>query len=165
MTVPTIERDVSTIVRTAIEKHGAQRDALIPILTEINRALGYIPAEAFGEVRRELQTSSEPVNISTGQLFGLASFYDMLSTKPRGRHVIKFCENAPCHVVGGKPVWDSLRETLDLENGETTPDKKWTLVTTSCLGLCSVGPVVLIDDDLYGNVSPEQIDDILARYE
>lgn len=165
MVAPTIERDVSAIVQAAIEKHGAQRDALIPILSEINRALGYIPAEAFQEVRRQLKASPEQVNVSKGQLFGLASFYDMLSTKPRGRHVIKFCENAPCHVVGGKAVWDSLRETLNLKNGETTPDKKWTLVTTSCLGLCSVGPVVLIDDDLYGNASPEQIDEILARYE
>jgi NADH:ubiquinone oxidoreductase subunit E len=163
MIAPTIERDVSEIVRAALEKHGTQRDALIPILSEINHTLGYIPAEAFQEVRKQLQT--EDVFISKSQLFGLASFYAMLSTKPRGRHVIKFCENAPCHVVGGKAVWDSLRETLDLENGETTSDKKWTLVTTSCLGLCSVGPVVLIDDDLYGNVNPEQIDEILARYE
>ena len=165
MIAPTIERDVSVIVKEAIEEHGATRDALIPILSEINHALGYIPAEAFQEVRKQLQTSTEQVNVSQGQLFGLASFYDMLSTKPRGRHVIKFCENAPCHVVGGKAVWDSLRETLHLKNGETTPDKKWTLVTTSCLGLCSVGPVVLINDDLYGNVNPDQIEDILARYE
>jgi NADH:ubiquinone oxidoreductase subunit E len=165
MVAPTIERDVSAIVQEAIEKHGAQRDALIPILSEINRELGYIPAEAFQEVRKQLQTSTEQVNVSKSQLFGLASFYDMLSTKPRGRHIIKFCENAPCHVVGGKAVWDSLRETLHLKNGETTPDKKWTLVTTSCLGLCSVGPVVLIDDDLYGNVDPNQIKDLLARYE
>jgi len=165
MIAPTIERDVSSIVRAAIEKHGATRDALIPILSEINHALGYIPAKAFQEVQKQLQNQEEQVYVSKGQLFGLASFYDMLSTKPRGRHVIKFCENAPCHVVGGKAIWDSLCETLDLKNGETTADKKWTLVTTSCLGLCSVGPVVLIDDDLYGNVSPEQIDEILERYE
>ena len=165
MVAPTIERDVSAIVQEAIEKHGAQRDALIPILSEINHELGYIPAEAFQEVRKQLQTSPEQVNVSNSQLFGLASFYDMLSTKPRGRHVIKFCENAPCHVVGGKAVWDTLRECLQLKNGETTPDKKWTLVTTSCLGLCSVGPVVLIDDDLYGNVDPNQVEDLLARYE
>ena len=165
MIAPTIERDVSVIVKEAIDKHGAARDALIPILSEVNRALGYIPAEAFQEVRKQLNTEEEHVYVSKGQLFGLASFYDMLSTKPRGRHVIKFCENAPCHVVGAKAVWDTLSETLDLQNGETTPDKKWTLVTTSCLGLCSVGPVVLIDDDLYGNVSPDQIDEILERYE
>lgn len=164
MIAPTIERDVSVVVKEAIGTHGATRDALIPILSEINRELGYIPAEAFQEVRKQLLTSDQEVNVSKGQLFGLASFYDMLSTKPRGRHVIKFCENAPCHVVGGKAVWDTLHETLNLKNGQTTPDKKWTLVTTSCLGLCSVGPVVLIDDDLYGNVSPSQIDDILSRY-
>ena len=165
MIAPTIERAISAIVQEAIEKHGAKRDALIPILSEINHALGYIPAAAFQEVRKQLQNREEQVYVSKSQLFGLASFYDMLSTKPRGCHVIKFCENAPCHVVGGKAVWDSLCEALDLKNGETTSDKKWTLVTTSCLGLCSVGPVVLIDDDLYGNVSPDQIDDILERYE
>ena len=165
MVAPTIERDVSAIVQEAIEKHGAKRDALIPILSEINRAFGYISTEAFQEVRKQLNAEDDHVYVSKSQLFGLASFYDMLSTKPRGRHVIKFCENAPCHVVGGKAVWDSLCETLDLQNGDTTPDKKWTLVTTSCLGLCSVGPVVLIDDDMYGNVDPDQIGDILARYE
>jgi len=165
MIATTIERDVSAIVKEAINKHGAARDALIPILSEINRALGYIPAEAFQEVHRQLKADERHVYVSKGQLFGLASFYDMLSTKPRGRHVIKFCENASCHVVGGKAVWDTLCESLDLKNGETSFDRKWTLVTTSCLGLCSVGPVVLIDDDLYGNISPDQVDEILARYE
>ncbi len=165
MIAPTIERDVPAIVQEAIEKHGARRDALIPILSEINHVLGYVPAAAFQEVRRQLQSPEEQVFVSESQLYGLASFYDMLSTKPRGRHVIKFCENAPCHVVGGKAVWDTLCDTLQLKNGETTPDKKWTLVTTSCLGLCSVGPVVLIDDDLYGNVSPDQVNTILERYE
>ena len=165
MVARTIERDVSAIVQEAIEKHGAKRDALIPILSDVNKVLGYIPAEAFQEVQKQLNAEEEHTYVSKSQLFGLASFYDMLSTKPRGRHVIKFCENAPCHVVGGKAVWDTLSDTLDLKNGETTADQKWTLVTTSCLGLCSVGPVVLIDDDLYGNVSPDQIDEILERYE
>lgn len=165
MIAPVLERDVSMIVKEAIEKHGAKRDALIPILSEINHELGYVPAEAFQEVQKQLNADDAHTYVSKSQLFGLASFYDMLSTKPRGRHVIKFCENAPCHVVGGKPVWDTLCEKLSLKNGETTFDKKWTLVTTSCLGLCSVGPVVLIDDDLYGNVTPDQIDEILERYE
>ena len=165
MIAPVKERDVSVIVSEAIEKHGAKRDALIPILSEINIELGYIPAEAFQEVQKQLNADDAHTYVTKSQLFGLASFYDMLSTKPRGRHVIKFCENAPCHVVGGKAIWDTLCETLNLKNGETTLDKKWTLVTTSCLGLCSVGPLVLIDDDLYGNVTPDQIDEILARYE
>jgi NADH:ubiquinone oxidoreductase subunit E len=165
MVVPIIELDVPTVVQEAIQKHGAKRDALIPILSDINRVLGYIPGEAFQELRRQLRTSMNQVFVSEGQLYALASFYSMLSTTPRGRHVIKFCESAPCHVVGGQAVWAALCEKLSLKNGETTSDKKWTLATSSCLGLCGVGPVVLIDDDLYGNVSPDQIDDILGRYE
>lgn len=160
-----VESEITTIVRTAIDKHGKKQDALIPILSEVNNKLGYIPVEAFQEIRQQFHDPNGQVYISESQLYGLASFYDMLSTKPRGEHVIKFCENAPCHVVGGKAVWDALRERLNLNNGETTPDSKWTLVTTSCIGLCSVGPVLLIDDDMYGNVTPEQIDNILGRYE
>jgi len=89
----------------------------------------------------------------------------MLSLKPRGRHVIKFCENAPCHVVGGRQVWQALHDQLKVKSGETTPDGRFTLLTTSCIGVCSVGPVVVIDDDVHGNVEPEQIADLLARYE
>jgi len=160
-----VESEVTAIVQDAIDKHGKKRDALIPILSEVNSKLGYIPAEAFHEIRRQMHDPSEQVYVAESQLYALASFYDMLSTKPRGEHVIKFCENAPCHVVGGKAVWDALKEKLELNNGETTPDSKWTLVTISCLGLCSVGPVLLIDDDMYGNVTVEQIPDILGRYE
>lgn len=165
MIAATREREIPSLVQVAIEEHGAHRDALIPILSDINRAIGHIPAEAILEVCRQLNVADEYVYVSKSQLFGLATFYHMLATKPRGRHVIKFCENAPCHVVGARAVWEALNETLNLKNGETTADKKWTLITTSCLGLCSVGPVVLIDDDVYGNVSPEQIEEILAQYE
>jgi NADH:ubiquinone oxidoreductase subunit E len=164
MTAPTIEQDIVSVVQAAIGKHGRDRDAMIPVLTEINRVFGYVPREAIREVRKQLHDPSRQVHIAESQLYGLASFYDMLSTKPRGRHVIKFCENAPCHVVGGKAIWDGLKEKLGINNGETTTDNKWTLVTTSCLGLCSVGPVLLIDDDMYGNVTTDQISDILERY-
>ena len=161
----TTECDISAIVKEAIDKHGVTSDALIPVLKQINDTVGHIPTRAFEEIHKQLLRQGEFVQVSKGQLYGLASFYSMLSTKPRGRHVIKFCESAPCHVVGGKAVWDSLCETLGLKNDEMTPDNKWTLLTTSCLGLCSLGPVLLIDDDLYGNVNPDQIDEILARYE
>ena len=79
--------------------------------------------------------------------------------------MIKFCESAPCHVVGGREVFDALKNELELEPGETSNDGKWTLTTTSCLGVCSVGPVIMIDEDLYGNMTPDQIPDILAKYE
>lgn len=165
MTIATSEKELSGLVHEAIARHGRHRDALIPILTEINSALGYIPAEAMAEVRRQVHVPGENLFISESQLYTLASFYDMLSTKPRGRHVVKFCENAPCHVVGGRDVWNRLQETLRLKAGESSLDGKWSLVTTSCLGICSVGPVFLVDDDVYGNVTPGQVADILSRYE
>ena len=165
MAAPTIDHDIVSVVHAAIEKHGKNRDAMIPVLSEINQVFGYVPGEAIREVRKQLHDPARQVHIAESQLYALTSFYSMLSTKPRGRHVIKFCENAPCHIVGGKAIWDGLREKLSLNNGETTPDNKWTLVTTSCLGLCSVGPVLLIDDDMYGNVTPEQISEILEHYE
>jgi NADH:ubiquinone oxidoreductase subunit E len=78
--------------------------------------------------------------------------------------VIVFCESAPCHVVGGRKLRQALQEALQIKVGETTPDGKWSLVSTSCLGVCSVGPVMLVDDDMYGNLTPEQIPEILAKY-
>ena len=89
----------------------------------------------------------------------------MLSTKPRGRHVIQFCESAPCHVAGGRQVWQSLQDELNLSPEKPAGDGNWTLITTSCLGVCAVGPVILIDDDIYRNMQPEQVPEILARYQ
>lgn len=158
MTGETIDKQaVSNAVEKAVQRYGASRDELIPILNDVNRSLGYIPAEAIEEISKLLK-------VSRSQLFTVASFYHMLSTKPRGKHVIQFCESAPCHVAGGREVWVALKDTLKLESGETSPDGLWTLITTSCLGVCGVGPVILVDDDIFGNVTPDQIAGILARY-
>lgn len=145
-------------VNQAIEQYGTSRDELIPILNEINRSIGYLPKEALEEVSRRLKAPKS-------QLFSAATFYHMLSVEPRGRHVIQFCESAPCHVVGGREVWQALQDATHLVSGETSEDGKWTLITTSCLGACGVGPVVIVDEDMYGNVKPEQVAEILARYE
>lgn len=158
MTVSIIDgKVVLDAVEKAVAEHGATIDELIPILNDVNRALGYLPAQALQEISRRLR-------VPKSQLFSVSSFYSMFSTKPRGRHIIQFCESAPCHVVGGRQVWQSLLSHLDLQPGETSPDGKWTLITTSCLGVCGVGPVFVIDDDIYGNVKPEQVAEILARY-
>lgn len=158
MTVDQLDGNaVKVAVQQAFDRHGDGIDELIPILTDINRTLGYLPAQALEEV-------SSHLHVPKSQLFSVASFYQMLSTKPRGRHIIQFCESAPCHVVGGREVWNAMRETTKLENGETSPDGKWTLMTVSCLGICGVGPVMVIDDDVFGNVTPDQVPQILNRY-
>ena len=159
------KNDISTIVRQAIEKHGATGEFLIPVLSEINQNYGFIPVNAFPELQRQLNISQNRIYISESQLFGLASFYQMLSTKALGRHVVRFCESAPCHVMGGRLVIQALQDHLELKPGETSSDGKWSLVNTSCLGVCGVGPVILIDEDIYGNLTPDQLPGILARYE
>ncbi|PKO17247.1 MAG: NADH-quinone oxidoreductase subunit NuoE [Chloroflexi bacterium HGW-Chloroflexi-10] len=158
MTIETkSENFVVEAVEAAFQHFGDSRDELIPILNEVNRELGYLPAAALEEISRRMKSPRS-------QLFSVASFYHMLSTKPLGKHIIQFCESAPCHVVGGREVWQTIQDELHLEPEETSADGKWSLVTTSCLGLCGVGPVIMIDDDAYGNVKPEQIKEILARY-
>jgi NADH:ubiquinone oxidoreductase subunit E len=94
----------------------------------------------------------------------VATFYSLLTTRPRGRHLVVFCENAPCHVVGGRQVWQALQKALRLGPGETSADGRFTLLTTSCIGACGVGPVIVVDDDVHGNVTPAQLPALLERY-
>jgi len=165
MTIGELESEITSAVSNAVEKHGASYEALVPILSEVNRALGYIPIEAMKEIKKQVHIPENNTFVSEGHLFSLASFYHMLSIEPLGKHVVRFCDSAPCHVMGGREVIQALKYGLQLEPGETSPDYKWSLVTTSCLGICGVGPVFLVDDDIYGNVIPEHVPDILARYE
>ena len=159
MTVGTKDgQAVQQAVNAAIETFGNHREDLIPILNDVNRTLGYLPTEALDDISQRLR-------VPKSQIFSVASFYQMLSIKARGTHVIKFCESAPCHVVGGRQVWQTLQNELKLGIGETSSDGKWTLLTVSCLGVCAVGPVIVIDDDIYGNVEPTQVAEILARYQ
>ena len=149
--------DIEEVVNEVVAQYGASRDELIPILNEINRKIGYLPNGV-------LEMVSSQLKLPQSKVLSVASFYQMLSTKPRGRHVIQFCESAPCHVAGGRQVWERLQEELNIKAGETTEDGKWSLITVSCLGVCGVGPVVVIDDDLYGSVTPEQLPEILSHY-
>lgn len=159
------EKDLAGIVEAAVEHHGAQADAFVPILLEINHEYGYIPGQAIRLARKLLHQPEEHVLVSEGQLYGLASFYHMLHTEKTGRHVVQFCESAPCHVQGGRELWKSIQQTLGLQAGQTDSGDRFTLKTVSCLGICGVGPVMLVDDDMYGNVAPEQLADIFAKYE
>jgi NADH:ubiquinone oxidoreductase subunit E len=140
-----------------IQEHGATVDELIPILLEVNREMGYLTSDALEQIGRQL-------HIPASSVLSVASFYDMLSFEPQGKHVIKFCESAPCHVEGGREVWQALQHELKIGNGETTKDKKWTLKTMSCIGQCADGPVILIDDEIISRVTAQNVPQILARY-
>ena len=152
------DRDLIKTTDDAVEMYHGKKEELIPILMKINKEIGYIPKEAMDHISSRMQIPPSQVN-------SVATFYHMMSTKEIGRHVIKFCESAPCHVVGGKKVIDKLMSELKIKSGETSSDGKWTLVGTSCLGVCAVGPVIMVDDDIYGHITPNEIPNILAKYE
>lgn len=155
---PSVTVDVDAVVAEVLARHPQSADELIPILNDLNRNLGFLPSAA-------LETISDRLRVPRSTVFSVATFYGMLNIKQLGRHVVLFCESAPCHVVGGRQVWAKLRNELGLQAGETSSDQKWSLITVSCLGVCGVGPVIVIDDDIHGNVTPEMIPGILARYE
>ncbi len=124
-------------------------------LTDINNRTGYIP-------RAEVEKLAKELHLPAAKVFGAATFYSMFSTRPRGVHVVRYCQDAPCHVAGGKAVLDAIRTTLGVEPGHTSPDGRWSFEMTSCIGVCGVGPVIMVDDDIYGNVTPERVGEILG---
>ena len=146
------------LVQSTIDQIGRNRADLIPILQSISNECGHISNEAISEISK--QTKLQP-----SEIYAVATFYRMLLTKPHGRHIVQFCESAPCHVVGGRELFQALKDTLQIEPGETSPDNRWTFFTTSCLGVCGIGPVILVDTDTYGNITPEQLPIIFSQYE
>ena len=107
---------------------------------------------------------SEKLSIPTSQVYGVATFYSLLSTRPKGKHIIRVCESAPCHVMGSESVLRAVKDELGIDLGETTPDGLFTLESTSCLGICSVGPAMMVNDRVFGNLTREKVRLILRRY-
>lgn len=159
-----IDAQLDEVIESALARHGEKRDAVIPVLAEINAVIGYIPLEALGKIRRRINAPEQGLFLADSHLFAIASFYHMFSLQKPGQHTIRYCESAPCHVTGGREMVEALQDFLKIEPGQTTPDQRWTLTPTSCLGICSVGPVFMVDGDVFGNVTPARVKTILFQY-
>lgn len=144
-------------IKSIVAKHKGFRGNLLPILHDIQAEYGYLPESALATVAAEM-------GIPASEVYGTATFYSLFSTTPKGQHVIRLCDSAPCHIEGAKAILEAIRQELDIVPGETTEDGQFSLELTSCLGLCGVAPVIMIDDDVHGNLTPEMIPEILARY-
>ncbi|WP_022847515.1 MULTISPECIES: NADH-quinone oxidoreductase subunit NuoE family protein [unclassified Desulfurobacterium] len=119
--------------------------------------LHYIPEEKILELAKK--TGRSPADIHS-----VISFYPRLSDKPRGKYLIRVCENLPCHIEGAQEVIDAIKNFLDIDFGQSTPDGKFYLERTSCLGLCAAAPVILINNVPYGNLTPEKVVEVLKEY-
>ncbi|MDD2198679.1 MAG: NADH-quinone oxidoreductase subunit NuoE [Bacteroidales bacterium] len=149
--------DVNVIIKKQVEKHGAKREALMPILQSIVADKNYITEE-------DMLAVSEALDISAADVYGTATFYTFLETKPLGQYVIRVCKTISCHMAGKDEIIKTIEDALKIKLGDTTPDKKFTLLQANCMGWCHKGPVMLINDEVYPELTPEKTIEILEEY-
>lgn len=135
------------------QKKGA-RDTLLGMLKEQQDSQGHVSREA-------MEYLGQSLSLPLGEVYGVATFYSFLSTRPLGRHVIRVCKSMPCHLQDSGQVIDWISEELGLAPGETTPDGRFTLELTNCIGACDQAPAMLIDDVVYGRLDPQKVAQIL----
>jgi NADH-quinone oxidoreductase subunit E len=128
-----------------IRNHKGHKGSLIPILQETQELFGYIHEKAFEKI-------SEETGYSLSQMYGVATFYAQFRLAPVGKHVIKVCHGTACHVQNADSITTAIKEHLKIEDGQTTPDKLFTLESVACLGCCSLAPVMMIDGETYGKL-------------
>jgi NADH-quinone oxidoreductase subunit E len=144
-------------VRKVIERHGYQKASLIGILQDIQAEMNYLPRKALVQVSRSL-------DIPLTNIYEVVTFYKAFSLDPRGKHTIQVCLGTACHVRGGARVLDYLENRLEVKSGETTKDLIFTLESVNCLGVCALGPMMVIDKKYYGKINTHKIESILEKY-
>ena len=149
--------NTENFVKELANKHGRQRESLMPILQEIVDVYKFINEETMVNVAREL-------DISSADVYGTATFYSFLDTTPKGEYKIRVCQTIVCDMKGKEAIIEALESTLRIKVGETTPDKKFTLEYANCLGWCHKGPAMLINDEPYTELTPEKVTEILGEY-
>jgi len=146
------------MIKEICHKYAPHKDNLIQILHDIQDQdpQHYISPEA-------VDTVAEYLKIPANHIYGVLTFYTMYSTKPRGKNIIRLCESPPCYLKGSDNILRKLKILLGINVGETTKDGIFTLEFTACLGVCGNAPVMMINDDVYGDLTEEKVEDIIAK--
>lgn len=140
-----------------IKAHKNQKGALMPVLQQAQNI--------FGCVSEDVQKAiAEGLGVTLSEVYGVATFYSQFSLQPKGQYVCGVCLGTACYVKGSQAVLDRLCSELQIEPGNTTADGLFTVQATRCLGACGLAPVMMINDEVYGRLTPDQIPDILAKY-
>ncbi len=147
-----------TKLLSIIEEHHSEESSLIQVLLEIQRENRWLPEEA-------LQTVSDKLGVPLSQINHIATFYKAFSLVPRGRHEVHVCMGTACHVRGSPRVLDAVQNVTGILPGETDRDLKFSLVTVNCVGCCALGPVMVVDEEYHGNLTPDTAEDALKHYE
>ncbi|MFA6128444.1 MAG: NADH-quinone oxidoreductase subunit NuoE [Bacteroidales bacterium] len=150
--------DVQQIIKEVTEVYGKERTALMPLLQAVVKTKNYLDDH-------DLIAISKALDLSAAEVFGTASFYTFLDTTPRGKNVIRVCKTISCHMAGKDEIILAIEQALNIKAGETTVDKKFTLLTANCLGWCHKGPVMLINDKVYPELTVDKALEILQTYQ
>lgn len=144
-------------LRSMIEEHKGEKGALMPILQKAQGIYGYLPIEVQNMI-------SEETGIPMEKIYGVATFYSQFSLYPKGKYKISVCLGTACYVKGSGDIHQKLMEKLGIGEGECTPDGKFSLDACRCIGACGLAPVITINDDVYGKLTVDDIDEVLAKY-
>jgi NADH:ubiquinone oxidoreductase subunit E len=146
-----------TLVNKLVEKHGKDRNSLMPVLQGVVMEEKWLSEDAMLAI-------AEAFDISTADVYGTASFYSFLDTVPRGKNIIRVCKTITCHMKGKDELIKTIEDTLRIKVGETTYDKNFTLLTANCLGWCHKGPVMLINNEVFPEITPQKAIELIEEY-
>ncbi len=141
----------------AINENKGKAGALIPVLHEAQNIYGYLPIEVQKKISDEL-------DVPMAEIYGVVTFYTQFTTNPKGKYNVAVCLGTACYVKGSGIILDKIKEKLGIDVGECTPDGKYSIEATRCIGACGLAPVLTVNDDVYGRLTPDDVDDILAKY-
>jgi len=145
------------LLEKAIEENKDLPGALMPVLHEGQKIFGALPIEVQKVV-------SEKMNIPMAEVYGVVTFYSHFTLEPKGDYHIGVCLGTACYVKGAQPIIDAIESSLNLAVGATSPDAKFSLEATRCIGACGLAPVLTVNEDVYGRISEKDVPDILAKY-
>ncbi|HUW63279.1 MAG TPA: NADH-quinone oxidoreductase subunit NuoE [Spirochaetia bacterium] len=151
------DREAAALQKVLAE-YRERPGALIPVLQEAQNIYGYLPPRVMQEIAGELK-------MPFARVFGVATFYAQFHFKPRGRNVVRVCQGTACHVRGGERIYEAVAKELGVGKGDSTEDGRYTFETVACLGCCGLAPVVMVNEDTFGRLTPGAMGQILSKYE
>ncbi len=146
-----------SLIKDLAEKHGRKRESLLPILQGVVEQEKYLSEYSMVEIARE-------IDIPASDVYGTATFYSFLEAKKMGKYVIRVCKTITCAMKGKNQVIFAIQDMLKVKIGETTPDGRFSLLETNCLGWCHKAPAMLINDEVYTELTPEKVREVLSAY-
>lgn len=154
----TVEVDTGRTLEEILANHpGAKRDALIPILQEVQEAHGYLSRDAIRRIADHLK-------LPDSKIYGVATFYNQFRFEPKGRYHVQVCRGTACHVKGSAAVLDALKQELAVDAGQTTRDRLFSLEVVACIGACGLAPVISINGEFYAGVTTKRVREIIEEY-